>query len=178
MIPVALYGVDAERCEAFVEALPGLVTDAYEDRSYLEALYAIQKDHSIDHVHIADKWSARDPYAWPEDVVNEVEMVLRTAAYPDVAHLEHLMTLDGVDAQRISEWMHFSTNLYPIYSEKACQTLEAMGLPTPYKPGDIASYGLYVSRLEGLKLHAPAAGLPEIGLPRTRMLQLGLERFE
>ena len=178
MIPVALYGVDADRCEAFFEALPGLVTDAYEDRSYLEALYAVEKDHSIDHVHIADEWSDRDPYAWPEDVVNEVEMVLRTASYPDVAHLEHLITLDGVDAQRISEWMHFSTNLYPIYSEKACDALEAMGLPTPYKPGDIASYGLYVSRLEGLKLHAPAAGLPEIGLPRTRMLQLGLERFE
>ena len=48
----------------------------------------------------------------------------------------------------------------------------------PYKPDDIASYGLYVNRIEGLKLHAPAAGLPEIGLPRTRMLQLGLERFE
>ena len=43
---------------------------------------------------------------------------------------------------------------------------------------DIASYGLYVSRLEGLKKYAPAAGLPEIGLPRSRMLQLGLERFE
>jgi len=42
----------------------------------------------------------------------------------------------------------------------------------------MASYGLYVSRLEGLKKYAPAAGLPEIGLPRSRMLQLGLERFE
>ena len=95
-----------------------------------------------------------------------------------MAHLEHLMTLDDVDAQRISEWMHFSTNRYPIYSQTACLALDAMGLNTPYRPDDIASYGLYVSRLEGLKLHAPAAGLPEIGLPRTRMLQLGLERFE
>ena len=34
MIPVALYGVDAEMCERFFEDLPGLVTDAYEDRSY------------------------------------------------------------------------------------------------------------------------------------------------
>ena len=41
----------------------------------------------------------------------------------------------------------------------------------------MASYGLFVSRLEGLKLYAPAAGLPEIGLPRARVLQLGLERF-
>ena len=175
---VALYGVDAEMCERFFEALPGLVTDAYEDRSYIESLYAVQADHSIDHIHIADQWSSRDPYAWPEDIVNEVEMVLRTTVYPDVSLLEHLMTLDGVDAQRISEWMHFSTNLFPIYSQRACETLQRMGLDTPYKPDDIASYGLYVSRIEGLKLHAPAAGLPEIGLPRTRMLQLGLERFE
>jgi hypothetical protein len=178
MIPVALYGVDAALCERFFEALPKLVNDAYEDRSYIEALYAVESDHSIEHVRIADQWSNRDPYAWPEDIVNEVEMVLRTTVYPDVALLEHLMTLDGVDAQRISEWMHFSTNLFPIYSEKACKTLQAMGLDTPYRPDDIASYGLYVSRIEGLKLHAPAAGLPEIGLPRTRMLQLGLERFE
>ena len=178
MIPVALYGVTAALCERFFEALPDLVNDAYEDRSYIEALYAVEADHSIEHVRIADKWSNRDPYAWPEDIVNEVEMVLRTTVYPDVALLEHLMTLDGVDAQRISEWMHFSTNLFPIYSEQACKTLQKMGLNTPYRPDDIASYGLYVSRIEGLKLHAPAAGLPEIGLPRTRMLQLGLERFE
>ena len=138
----------------------------------------VQAEHSIEHISIADRWSKRTPFAWPEDIVNEVEMVLRTTTYPDVSLLEHLMTLDGVDAQRISEWMHFSTNLFPIYTEKACQTLQRMGLDTPYKPDDIASYGLYVNRIEGLKLHAPAAGLPEIGLPRTRMLQLGLERFE
>ena len=102
MIPVALYGVDADMCERFFEALPDLVTDAYEDRSYIESLYAVQADDSIDHVRIADQWSNRDPYAWPEDIVNEVEMVLRTTTYPDVALLEHLMTLDGVDAQRIS----------------------------------------------------------------------------
>ena len=82
-------------------------------------------------------------------------MVLRTTNYPDVSLLEHLMTLDGVDAQRISEWMHFSTNLFPIYSEKACQTLQKMGLDTPYKPDDIASYGLYVNRIEGLKGSTP-----------------------
>ena len=178
MIPVALYGVDAEMCERFFEALPGLVTDAYEDRSYIESLYAVQAEQSIEHISIADQWAERAPFAWPEDIVNEVEMVLRTTNYPDVSLLEHLMTLDGVDAQRISEWMHFSTNLFPIYSQKACLTLQKMGLDTPYRPDDIASYGLYVNRIEGLKLHAPAAGLPEIGLPRTRMLQLGLERFE
>ena len=154
MIPVALYGVDAEMCERFFEDLPGLVTDAYEDRSYIESLYAVQAEQSIEHISIADQWAERVPFAWPEDIVNEVEMVLRTTNYPDVSLLEHLMTLDGVDAQRISEWMHFSTNLFPIYSEKACQTLQKMGLDTPYKPDDIASYGLYVNRIEGLKLHA------------------------
>ena len=73
--------------------------------------------------------------------------------------------------------MHFSTNIYPIYSKKACIGLQKLGLKTPFRPNDMASYGLFVSRLEGLKLYAPAAGLPEIGLPRARVLQLGLERF-
>ena len=104
-------------------------------------------------------------------------MIIRTVSYPDVALLEHLLTIDGIDTQRISEWMHFSTNLYPIYTKEACATLDKMGLPTPFKLDDMASYGLYVSRIEGLKMYAPAKGLPEIGLPRSRMLQLGLERY-
>ena len=105
-------------------------------------------------------------------------MIIRTVSYPDVALLEHLLTIDGINTERISEWMHFSTNLYPIYSKKACDALNEMGLETPFKLDDMASYGLYVSRIEGLKMYAPAKGLPEIGLPRSRMLQLGLERFE
>ena len=74
--------------------------------------------------------------------------------------------------------MHFSTNLFPLYTQAACDTLTRMGVPTPFHPNDIASYGLYVSHeLKASKMYAPAAGLPEIGLPRSRMLQLGLERF-
>ena len=165
MIPVALYGVDAEMCERFFEDLPGLVTDAYEDRSYIESLYAVQAEQSIEHISIADQWAERAPFAWPEDIVNEVEMVLRTTTYPDVSLLEHLMTLDGVDAQRISEWMHFSTNLFPIYSEKACQTLQKMGLETPYKPDDIASYGLYVNRIEGLSSTPQQQAYRKSGFP-------------
>ncbi|MDG1556469.1 MAG: hypothetical protein P8Q98_01585, partial [Candidatus Poseidoniaceae archaeon] len=160
------------------EALPTLVADSVDDQSYANALFSIQTEASLEHIRIADQWSNHQPFAWPEDITNEVEMTLRTTNYPDVGMLEHLLTLDNIDAQRISEWMHFSTNLFPIYSEAACATLTRMGVPTPYRPDDMASYGLYVSRLEGLKKYAPAAGLPEIGLPRSRMLQLGLERFE
>ena len=178
MIPVALYGIDVDMCERFYEKMSSMLSDAYEDRRYIEALYTIDSKSSVEHIRVSDEWAQRSPYAWPEDVVNEVEMVLRTVVYPDVSLLEHLLTLDDVDAQRVSEWMHFSTNTFPIYSQKACETLTKMGLETPYLTGDIASYGLYVSRIEGLKLHAPATGLPEIGLPRSRMLQLGLERFE
>ena len=91
--------------------------------------------------------------------------------------LEHLLTLENMDAVRISQWVHFYYRVYPIYSEDACKTLTKMGLNTPFKPDDMASYGLYVTRLEGLKIHSPHWGLPEIGLPRSRLLQLGLERF-
>ena len=53
MIPVSLYGIDADLCERFYEALPSLVSDAYEDTSYIEALYEIDTEHSIDHIRIA-----------------------------------------------------------------------------------------------------------------------------
>ena len=177
MIPVSLFGIDVEMCEAFYDALPGLVADSVDDESYAHALFSIESKAPLDHIRIADQWASNDPFVWPEDISNEVEMTLRTVNYPDVSLLEHLLTLDHVDATRVSVWMHFSTNLFPLYSEAACATLTRMGVPTPYNPSDIASYGLYVSRLEGLKIYAPAAGLPEIGLPRSRMLQLGLERY-
>jgi hypothetical protein len=178
MIPVSLFGIDVERCEAFYAALPGLVADSVDDEIYAGALFSIESKASLEHIQVADRWANYVPLLWSEDVSNEVEMTIRTVNYPDVSLLEHLLTLEHVDATRISTWMHFSTNVFPMYSEAACEALTQMGVPTPYNPRDIASYGLYVSRLEGLKLYAPAAGLPEIGLPRSRMLQLGLERFK
>tara|TARA_B110000444_G_scaffold241317_1_gene257580 strand:- start:15797 stop:16333 length:537 start_codon:yes stop_codon:yes gene_type:complete len=178
MIPVSLYGIDVEMCERFYSEFPTLVADSIEDEHYAEAIYSIQEKASIEHIFISEKWSKRPPQVWPEDIMMEMEMILQTVSYPDVSLLEHLLTLDNIDTKRIAEWVHFSTNLYPLYSEKACQTLTRMGLETPYKLNDMASYGLYVSRLEGLKIYSPADGLPEIGLPRARMLQLGLERFE
>ena len=177
MIPVSLYGVDVNRCESFYDKLPGLVADSIDDENYSDALFAIQNKASMEHIKVAENWANRQPYAFPEEVANEIEMIIRTVSYPDVALLEHLLTIEGIDTQRVSEWMHFSTNLYPIYSQKACDALTEMGLDTPYELNDMASYGLYVSRIEGLKMYAPAKGLPEIGLPRSRMLQLGLERF-
>ncbi len=177
MIPVSLYGVDVDKCEEFYRQLPSLVSDTIDDEHYSDALFAIQDRASMEHIQVSERWSGRQPFAFPEEIVNEIEMIIRTVSYPDVALLEHLLTIDGIDTQRISEWMHFSTNLYPIYTKEACATLDKMGLPTPFKLDDMASYGLYVSRIEGLKMYAPAKGLPEIGLPRSRMLQLGLERY-
>ena len=178
MIPVSLYGIDVDMCEHFYAELPSLVADSIDDENYAKAIYSIQEKTSIDHVFISEKWAKRPQQVWPEDIMIEMEMILQTVNYPDVSLLEHLLTLDNIDTRRVSEWVHFSTNLYPLYSEKACWTLTRMGLETPYRLEDMASYGLYVSRIEGLKIYSPANGLPEIGLPRARMLQLGLERFE
>ena len=177
MIPVSLYGISVERCEEFFSQLPGLVANLHDDQTYTNTLFAIDDGIAIEKLHRIDSWADFGPQAWPEDVIQELVMALMTVRYPDVGLVEHLLTLDGIDAVRVSYWLHFLTNVYPIYSEKACAALDKLGVPTPFKPDDIASYGLYVQRLEGLKLHAPAAGLPEIGLPRARVLQIGLERF-
>ena len=177
MIPVSLYGAEQSSLDEFYSALPKLVEDAYEDRPYQETLFAITGENVIEHIRISDDWAKHTPFAWPEEVAMEIDMAIQTIRYPDVGLLEHLLTLENIDCKRVSIWMHFETNVYPIYTEKACAGLDKLGLPTPYKPDDIASYGLYVQRLEGLKLHAPADGMPEIGLPRARLLQLGLERY-
>ena len=127
MIPVSLYGVNVEMADAFYTALPGLVADSVDDEPYQKALFSIETEASLEHIRIADQWASHQPFAWPEDISNEVEMTLRTTTYPDVSMLEHLLTLDNIDAQRVSEWMHFSTNLFPIYSEAACATPHTNG---------------------------------------------------
>ena len=151
MIPVSLYGVDVNRCESFYDKLPGLVADSIDDEEYSDALFAIQNKASMEHIKVAENWANRQPYAFPEEVANEIEMIIRTVSYPDVALLEHLLTIEGIDTQRVSEWMHFSTNLYPIYSQKACDALTEMGLDTPYELNDMASYGLMYRGLKDLR---------------------------
>jgi hypothetical protein len=178
LIPVSLYGVDEEKLERFYLELPQLVSDLYEDVEYQAALFSIKSGEILENLRIADELSAYSPYAWPEDIVMEVTMAVGTIKYPDVGLLEHLLTLEEVDATRVSAWLHFISKVYPIYSAKACSTLDRMGIPTPYRPNDIASYGLYITRIEGLKVHAPATGMAEIGLPRARVLQIALERFK
>jgi len=178
MIPISLYGVNESELERFYSLLPGLVADAYEDSNYEKVLFSIKGNDTLEHIAIADKWAGEDPFIWPEDITMEIVMAIGTIKYPDVGLLEHLLSLENLDLVRISTWMHFETNVYPIYSKSACTALDKLGIPTPFEPNNVASYGLYVARLEGLKLHAPATGMPEIGLPRARMLQLGLERFE
>ncbi|MDP6870000.1 MAG: hypothetical protein QGI21_04435 [Candidatus Poseidoniaceae archaeon] len=178
MIPIALYGAIDSELERFYLELPALVDNAYEDKKYQKTLFSISGNDMVEHLKKADAWANEDPFVWPEEIAIEVDMTLQTIKYPDVGLLEHLLTLENIDCIRVSTWMHFATNVYPIYTKLACEGLGKLGLKTPFKPNDIASYGLYVERIEGLKIHAPAAGMPEIGLPRARILQLGLERFE
>lgn len=178
MIPISLYGINRDECERFYDELPGLVYGSFDEFNYSSNLFKIEQGNPHQQIEIAERWAGRENPTWPEEIEIEIEMTLRAVKYPDVGMLAHLMTIEGIDAQRISEWMHFSTNIYPIYSKKACETLTRLGVDTPYRPDDIASYGLYVTRIEGLKIFAPATGLPESGLPRARILQLGLERFE
>ena len=117
MIPVSLYGLDIEKCEAFYAALPDLVADTVDDEKYATALFSIESEASLEHIRVADLWAKYNPFVWPEDISNEVEMTIRTVNYPDVSMLEHLLTLDNVDATRVSTWMHFSTNLFPLYTD-------------------------------------------------------------
>ena len=111
MIPVELFGIDADMVERFYDELPGLVADAYEDKPYVDALFAIESERSLEHLNIADGWAKNTPLIWNEDLENEVLMALRTITYPKVNLLEHILSLDNIDTVRLSQWMHFSTNV-------------------------------------------------------------------
>ena len=57
MIPVELFGINADTVERFYDELPGLVEDAFEDKPYVDALFAIEAERSLDHLNIADGWA-------------------------------------------------------------------------------------------------------------------------
>ena len=44
MIPVSLYGIDADMCERFYSELPELVADSIEDEHYAKAIFSIQEN--------------------------------------------------------------------------------------------------------------------------------------
>ena len=82
MIPVELYGVNAERCERLYDVLPALVDGMEDDDAYGEVLYAAEESNILSTVERADAWADATPFAWPDDVAMEVEMALRSARYP------------------------------------------------------------------------------------------------
>ena len=47
MIPVELFGIHADTVERFYDELPGLVEDAFEDKPYVDALFAIEAERSL-----------------------------------------------------------------------------------------------------------------------------------
>jgi hypothetical protein len=175
VIPVALFGIDVEQCEKFYDELPQILpTAGVDDSGYEAMLYKIKGELRLEHLGIIDEWAGEIPAAWPEDVAQEISVALEVVKYPNVALLEGLLRLDGIDVTRVANWLHFLTNVYPLYDEETCAGLRKFGLNCPYDPNDIASYGVYVALIEGFKEYAPAAALPEYSLPRQRLLQLGL----
>lgn len=175
MIPVALFGIDAEQCEEFYNQLPTLLIEGgVFDEAYEAMLYRVEGSICLEHLHKIDEWAGFPPSAWPEEIMWEILASLTAVKYPNVSLGENLLTLDGIDSTRLSNWLHILTNVYPIYDKDACLGLQKLGLQCPYDPNDIASYGLYVSLIEGIKEYAPASALPEYALPRQRLIQLGL----
>ena len=78
MIPVELFGIHVEMCERFYDELPGLVSDAFEDKEYVDSLFKVETERSLKHLNIADAWANNTPLVWNEDLENEVMMALRT----------------------------------------------------------------------------------------------------
>ena len=54
MIPVELYGVNAERCERLYDVLPALVDGMEDDAAYGEVLYAAEESNILSTVERAD----------------------------------------------------------------------------------------------------------------------------
>ena len=108
MIPVELFGIHVEMCERFYDELPGLVSDAFEDKEYVDSLFKVESERSLKHLNIADAWANNTPLVWNEDLENEVMMALRTIHYPKVNLLEHILSLDNVDTVRSVSYTHLT----------------------------------------------------------------------
>jgi len=174
VIPVALYGIDIEQCETFFERFQDLLER--HQPGYEETLYAIQGKLSLEHLELIDAWSGHPALVIHEEVAQEILSVLEIISYPDVSLIESLLTIDGINIERLSLWLHFTTNVYPIWNEETCSGLEKLGLDAPFEE-DIAAYGIYVQLIEAMKEYAPMDALPESPLPRQRILETALANW-
>ena len=174
MIPVALYGIDTEQCDDFFNQFQELL-DTVQHR-YEKMLYMIRGKLKLDHLKLIDEWSGYPQLVVDEEVAQEVLSVLDTISYPDAALIESLLTIDGIDIMRLSLWLHFTTHVYPIWSEDACAGLQKLGLNAPFEE-DIAAYGIYAGLIEAMKEYAPMDALPESPLPRQRLLEMALAEW-
>ena len=175
MIPVALYGIDIGGCEDFYQQFSELL-NATDDEKYIELLFKIEGNLCIEHLQQIDQWSSATPIALPMEVVQEILSALNIVTYPDVSLIESLLSIDGINLRRLSEWLHFTTLVYPIWSSDTCAGLRKLGLNAPFEE-DIAAYGLYVQLIEGIKEYAPMDALPESPLPRQRLLEIALAEW-
>ncbi len=174
MIPVALYGIDIEQCEDFFERFQDLLER--KQPGYEETLYAIQGKLSLEHLELIDGWSGHPTLEVHEEVAQEILSVLEIISYPDVSLAESLLTIEGINITRLSQWLHFTTNVYPIWNEETCEGLKKLGLNAPFEE-DILAYGIYVELIEAMKEYAPMDALPESPLPRQRLLETALANW-
>ena len=171
LIPVALFGINSEMCENFFEQFQELLTP--EKEGYEELLYKIEGQLKMEHLSLIDEWSGYTPLNIHDDVAQEILSILEISSFPDVSIFESLLSIENMDVNRISHWLHFTTHVYPIWNEEACAGLRTLGLNAPYED-HMAAYGKYVEMIEGMKEYAPMDALPESSLPRQRLLENAL----
>tara|TARA_B100000131_G_scaffold87639_2_gene84469 strand:- start:209 stop:745 length:537 start_codon:yes stop_codon:yes gene_type:complete len=174
VIPVALFGIDVEMCEEFFERFQELLGP--EEEGYEAMLYRIEGQLDMEHLAIIDEWAGYTPLSVHDDVAQEILSILEVSSYPDVSILESLLTIEGMDINRISHWLHFTTHVYPIWNEETCAGLRRLRLNAPFED-HMAAYGKYVEMIEGIKEHAPMEALPESPLPRQRLLENALAEW-
>jgi len=177
MIPLFLQRINIDKGKKFFDFLPNIIVNSVRDHTYEALLYKVEKPARESHLKLIDEWMGRADTSWDESILLEILVVLDTLRYPDVALAEKLLSIDNMDVTRLSHWLHFTSLVYPIYSPMACKGLAKLGLETSWDPYDIASYGVYVMQIEGLIEYAHANALPELSLPRQRIIEIGLAQW-
>lgn len=104
-----------------------------------------------------------------------VRRAVRIPRYPSAEMLLDLKKVEGLTLPQATMLLHFHHPAYPILSEGAVRTLNAMGFPVVYSEAldedGVARYEGYIAALDRLKARIPFQDVPETNVFLSRLIE-------
>lgn len=113
-----------------------------------------------------------------QESVDLVRRALRRPDYPNAAMLLDLAKIEGLTLPQATALLHFHHPAYPLFSEGAVRTLNALGFPVVFSTrideDGVGRYEGFIVAIERLKVKIPFEDVPETNVFLSRLIESAL----